>query len=1189
MKIEKVWEILGITETKDTDAIVAAYRGKVVTVNPEDDPEGFKALREAFETAMSYAESDGAENAGDDRREEVDPQFRALVDGAIEIYDDIEKRLDIECWKELFDDPVCNELDTADQAREEFLKVLLDRFYLPHEVYKYADSIFMIKSEAGSLRERFPENFIDYVCYHIDNDDFIDYSKVISRDRYNDILEEKGIMIPELPDIASSFEEPDYICPEDNYFRAVSSLVPDIEEIVTYQNTPELAAEAPAEIKKFKKDMFGIITYLRKCDIFHPIEISATIRLFGFFDENDKAKYLAEQVISHKIDEIEDTYLKATACYYLTKELIDDEEGDKYQYLPEIKETIDHILEKRPKYNIAIRAKIFYYCIINEYEKANDTLMRLFELDANNADATTMLPIINEKLVEFYDKKIEAEPGNVSHVIDKCWGLFRCDRVDETIEILKSINIPEPFSTYYSDYYNLFGRCYSKRDDFISALPYLEKWMEALLYFDSKRKKDPDSLTEEEAKKLKRLAYCYYLNGISRQRNGELEKAEEYIKFAIENEPDEVDIPYYQESLALIYHEAHEYAKAMEIWNQMIEQNKFNIAAYVRRQATAFEMHDAQLVIDDYYMLQQQAPNYIKNYYYAAKVFYIYDQYKNVEDVLARAAEVNIDSESLLLVEADMHLDKNDTKAAGALFDELKKRMDEGETDLDRFETLADYYLSKGRYLRMIGESPEECYKEGLQKEPESIGLNYSMGVVMHEREKYDEAIKFLEKTLELNPRHRSAHNKLSRVYDDIYYDSEDPEKYKQAVYHAEKQLENDNDDYYYVESALLYNKGAEYEKAVADCDKALEKDDTNYYANNAKGVACMMLKRYEEAEKSFELGLAAMDKVDNNDAIPNLYHNLAKCYEMQFKYDKSVEVLNALIMRFGENKAARYRLALALKKAKRYDEAVKEYMKVARVNEDSFRETNNEWNLNNLFECYVDVFNTRLYEHNKSVTEATFKNVIKRFIDDHKLLDLGGKNAVRLENKNVAAYILEKYSSMLLYGLREYKKALKVAERALSYIGPYRQIKDRGLLNTYVDISSTILVAAAYIGKTDRSKDAAKEIQDCLNILSKNKIDHYLNYTENSTYRKKEYALVLYFLGQREEAIKMLEGLADAPRCRVCRHAACYESYLMNAKICEFENDIPAALEYYKKAAEIGAEDSEVVSALNLLTGGKN
>ena len=31
------------------------------------------------------------------------------------------------------------------------------------------------------------------------------------------------------------------------------------------------------------------------------------------------------------------------------------------------------------------------------------------------------------------------------------------------------------------------------------------------------------------------------------------------------------------------------------------------------------------------------------------------------------------------------------------------------------------------------------------------------------------------------------------------------------------------------------------------------------------------------------------------------------------------------------------------------------------------------------------------------------------------------------------------------------------------------------------------------------------------------------------------------------------------------------------------------AALEYYKKAAEIGAEDSEVVSALNLLTGGKN
>ena len=51
MNAGEVWSILGIEETKDQDSIIAAYRAKVVSVNPEDDPEGFKRLREAFEEA----------------------------------------------------------------------------------------------------------------------------------------------------------------------------------------------------------------------------------------------------------------------------------------------------------------------------------------------------------------------------------------------------------------------------------------------------------------------------------------------------------------------------------------------------------------------------------------------------------------------------------------------------------------------------------------------------------------------------------------------------------------------------------------------------------------------------------------------------------------------------------------------------------------------------------------------------------------------------------------------------------------------------------------------------------------------------------------------------------------------------------------------------------------------------------
>ena len=1187
MKLDKVWEILGIEETKDSDLIVEAYRSRVVNVNPEDDPEGFKQLREAFETAMNYSESDEAEQQKS--IDDVDPQFQPFVSKAIEIYDDIEKRADLDCWKDLFDDPLCNELDTADQAREEFLKVLLDRFYIPHSVYKYADNIFMIKNEAASLKERFPENFIDYILFHIDNDDFIEYSKVISRDYYNDYLKEQGIIMPELPAREVSYDEPDYISPYDNYFRAVSSLVPDIEETVTFQNTPELQGDAPEEIKKFNDDMYGILRYVKKCSIFHPVELSGTIRLLGFLGEKEKAKYLAEQVITGKTAEIEDVYVRATACYYLLKELKEEENGRAYQYLPDIKKIIDEILEERPKYNICIRAKIFYYCIMEDYEKANDTLMRLFEIDANNADAIVLLPYVNDKLVEYYDKKIEEEPGVAKHVIDKCWGLFRCDRVDEALEIITKLDIPEPFTTEYSDYYNLIGRSYSKKDDFKNALPYLEKWREALEFFETKKKKDPNSISEEEDKKLKRMAYCHYLCGMAYQKNGDMDKAVEYVRYAIENEPDKVDIPYYMESLGMILHDNGDYQAAMDVWNEMIEQNKYYISAYVRRQATAFEMRDAQLVIDDYYIIQQQAPNYIKNYFYAAKVYYIYDQYNNVDEVIARAQAENIDSESLMLIETDMLLDKGNQEAAGELLRVLRERLDKGETDLEKFDTLKDYYLTYGRYLSMTGESPENCYREGLEKCPESAGINFSLGVLLYDNEKYKEAAKYLEKTLEINPRHRAANNKLSRVYDDLYYDTENPEYYKKAVMYADKQMEIDDDGYYCVERALLLNKGAEYEKSVEDSTKAIEQDETNYYAYNARGVSYMMLKEYEKAEESFKLGLKHMEGASEEDSIPNLYHNLAKCYEMQFKYPESVDVLKEILRKFGENRTVHYRLALALKKAKRFDEAVSEYMTVARMNMDAYNDKKSDWSLDNLFDCYTAVYNTRLYEHNRSAMDTISKYMLKKFIDDHKLMALGGNINSAIKDNFVAACILEKYSSTILYSFRDYKKALKTAERALSYLGSYKFIKHRGQLTTYMDISSTIMVSAAYLGKTERARDAAIEIQECMKKISGDKMDDYLAYTENSTYRRKEYALVSYFLGRREEAMKTLEELVEAPRCRMCRHAKCYESYLMMAKIFEFENDIQSALEYYKKAAETGAEDSEVVSALNLLTGGKN
>lgn len=51
-----IWTVLRLERTRDARTIRRAYAQQLKATNPEDDPEGFKALREAYEAALWYAE-----------------------------------------------------------------------------------------------------------------------------------------------------------------------------------------------------------------------------------------------------------------------------------------------------------------------------------------------------------------------------------------------------------------------------------------------------------------------------------------------------------------------------------------------------------------------------------------------------------------------------------------------------------------------------------------------------------------------------------------------------------------------------------------------------------------------------------------------------------------------------------------------------------------------------------------------------------------------------------------------------------------------------------------------------------------------------------------------------------------------------------------------------------------------------
>ena len=174
MEKEMSFHILGIEETKDERAVKMAYMRLLKETNPEDDPEGFKRLRTAYETAAAFAaapEEEGESGAGDASEEKT--ELDEWIDRVDACYRDVYGRTDERKWRQLLEDPVCDGLDTSLEARERLLVYLMNHVYLPQKIWQLLDKSFQIVEDIGLLEEKFPKNFLNYVEYYVEHEGFI--------------------------------------------------------------------------------------------------------------------------------------------------------------------------------------------------------------------------------------------------------------------------------------------------------------------------------------------------------------------------------------------------------------------------------------------------------------------------------------------------------------------------------------------------------------------------------------------------------------------------------------------------------------------------------------------------------------------------------------------------------------------------------------------------------------------------------------------------------------------------------------------------------------------------------------------------------------------------------------------------------------------------------------------------------
>lgn len=163
------WEILEIEETKDKKKIVQAYRKKLVNTNPEDKPEEFKKLRQAYEQALEYAN-----NLEESNKKTPLEKWSDKLDA---LYNDYQKRISLEAWQELLSDEICLALDQRLVVEDAMMQYFMRYYRIPHEIWVFLNERFQLLERVEDLYEKYPKDFIDYIVVNgIHYEDLLPYT-----------------------------------------------------------------------------------------------------------------------------------------------------------------------------------------------------------------------------------------------------------------------------------------------------------------------------------------------------------------------------------------------------------------------------------------------------------------------------------------------------------------------------------------------------------------------------------------------------------------------------------------------------------------------------------------------------------------------------------------------------------------------------------------------------------------------------------------------------------------------------------------------------------------------------------------------------------------------------------------------------------------------------------------------------
>lgn len=1127
-----IWKILGIEATKDEELIKAAYREKLHYVNPEDDEEGFKELRKAYEDALEYAgqpeDASEDEPVSNEKKDEVD----LWIDKIDRIYQDAKTRTDESAWKNLLNDPICDDLDTELEAAEKLLVYFMSHSFMPQNIWQLVDERFHYLDTYEQLKEKFPENYLEYIKWQIENPGFLDFA---------------------LFDGKTDDKVDEYI---NKYYQTRACME---------QSDLDGAGKLLKELQRY--------------DVYHPFikaEEANYLLAKAKQDEDFEAKKQALSIMEElDFEYCESPYIERVYadCLVANKQM---------QKAMDIYETL---LEKDENNLYARIGKADCIYRLGNPEDAKEYIEDILEDEVQNTDCLDLLDEINESLVDTYREKLKQE--KIPEIVYKLgWCYYQQKKFEEGIKLLDELEVNDDY-----DYVNLRCRLYLANENYDRAYPLAKKWLDMIL-------KTEDDGSREAKKRLNRRSLAHFALGTCvweyDYKNTEDEDAKEqafgngvsYLSKAIDEENNLLVRLSYKEQLARFYLEAGKYEACIDECSDILEENSGFFPAYVHRQKAYYEIKDAKGVIDDFFSCKEIYAAYAPPYLLAAEVFYAFEQYDDVEHVIADAKEAGIESDTLKLYEIRLlhykEFSKENTTKALERMKQLRQSVfakqdagsEEEKTDIEDlaemerefailYWDLDEIKMTVGVINAFLEKEPDNMImlqlkidvlnRENSEKEALDIckklvdldKTNLSNQVKLgncYERNKlYNMAIEVYQNVLKKDERYPQAIRRLMYIYSFLSNRERDLDKCRIGIEYASRLIEVTGSAEGYVERGNLLIDLYELEEAVSDCKKAIEIDPEVFYAYNNMGCALLKLRRIDEAIKPLEQIIKMSPEYDH---LP--YINLAECYALQKRYKEAIALYEKVMEIWPKRVGYLEEEAILYAKMEDYDRAIAIYQNIPNVYKDLYEQKKNDDEyLANVMESYCDIM--KLYAQ----------------MGEYKKGSSLVRKTMKLLGKYQGKHFPSKIDNIIEFfrDQGDFKNAEKYAVKLLD-IAQKRDYSTKNLIFAY----ATTLFSAG------NKEKAAAYAKIYLENLYKNEGSEETLFADKRYIPMHAYnfAIMHICMGENEKACEYLSRIPDCKYCVMCVSCGCFEYYFGMGLLAQLNGRLEEAKQFYEKAIQI-------------------